>query len=220
MMIKSVYCHSPFLICAIIATAALAVLSANSLFVSIYAQSAGTNPKGAPLSNDLSSVQNLIIRDARGSISSLQTDSDNKLWITTGKWNLVSDPTKIGQRNSSSVGFNASIDMRGINNLTGHGHKVSDFKLAKGSIRTTAQGSIFTFSGTATIETPQGIHPGVPIGITIIDKNPISVAVDNQSQKLMPQWVPGGGNIILSLDQSAEDHFGRTPVFGGVKEQK
>jgi hypothetical protein len=219
-MIKRTYCHTAFLICTIFATATLAVLSANFLFVNINAQSAGTNPNSAQVSKDLSSVQNLIIPDARGGFSSLQTDADNKVWITTGKWNLVSDPSKIGQKNSSSVGFNATIDMRGTDNLNGHEHKVSDFKLAQGSISSTTQGSIFTFIGKGTVKTPQGTYPQVPIIIKLIDKNPISVAVDNQSQKLMPQWVPGGGTIILTLDQSARDHFGSTPVYGNVREQK
>jgi len=221
-MIKRAYGQSPVLICTIFATAFLALLSTNSLILSTYGQTtygqnAGFNPNGTQGSNALSSAQNVVIPNAKGGFSSLQTDDSNKVWITTGKWNLVSDPTKAGQRNLGTVGFNATIDMRGTDNLNEHEHKVSDFKLAQESMRTTTEGSIFTFKGTATVKTPQGVYPQVPISIKLIDKNPISVAVDNQTQKLMPQLVPGGGTIILSIDKGAHDHFGNTPVYGNVK---
>lgn len=228
-MSKRSHTYFPFLIFTILATAVLAVLSINSLFSSIYGQTtygqnagqnAGSNSNGPQASNALSSVQDLVIPDARGGFSSLQTDDSNKVWITTGKWNLISDPTKIGQSNLGTVGFNATIDMRGTDNLNEHEHKVSNFKLAQGSMHSTTQGSIFTFNGTATVKTPQGVYPQVPISIRLIDKSPISVAVDNQTQKLMPQLVPGGGTIILMIDKAAQDHFGNTPVYGNVKPQK
>ena len=207
-------------ICILISIAIITVLSVKFLFVDIYAQSGNVNSNDAQPSKDIFSVQNIIIPDAKGVFSSLQTDSDNKVWMTTGKWQLVSDPSKIGQGNLSSVGFNASIDMNGIDNSNEHGHKVSDFKLAEGSIRRTTRGSIFTFNGTGSIETPLGKHPEVPISIRIIDKNPISLAMGNQTERLMPQWVPGGGIIILSIDQSAQDHFGSTPIYGNVRANK
>jgi hypothetical protein len=205
-------------ICLLILTAIITVSIVEFLFIDVYAQNGTVNPNGAQLSKDLFSVQNLIIPHAGGGFSSLQTDSGNKVWITTGKWDLVSDPSKIGQSNSSSVGFNASIVMRGIDNLNEHEHKMSDFKLTKGTIHSTTKGSIFTFDGTGTIETPLGIHPDVPISIKIIDKQPLSLAVDNQTQGVMPQWVPSGhGTIILSIDQSAQDHYGNTPIYGNVR---
>ena len=218
-MIKGPNCFTGLAMCLLIGIVSITSLSAESLFIDVFAQNSNVKSNDAQFSKGAFSMQNIIISDAKGGFSSLQADSNNKVWITSGKWNLVSNPSKISPGNSSSVGFNATINMRGTDNITEHGHKVSDFKFAKGSIRSTNQGSIFTFNGTGTIETPQGVRPDVPISVRIIDKNPISLVMDDQAGRTMPQWVPGGGIIILSVDKSAQDHFGSTPVYGDVKGQ-
>ncbi len=55
-------------------------------------------------------------------------------WIATGDWDLIADPSKANQSNSSMISFNATIDMRGTDNSAGHEHKISEFKLTRHSI--------------------------------------------------------------------------------------
>ena len=71
-----------------------------------------------PGANDGSSsrLSDLVIDHSGGGFTSLQTDSDNKTWIATGNWDLVSQPSNADQSNSSSVVFNATVNMRGTDN--------------------------------------------------------------------------------------------------------
>jgi hypothetical protein len=161
----------------------------------------------------------LTIEHAGGGFTSLQTDNDNKTWIATGDWNLVSDPSKASQSNSSVVGFNATIDLRGTDNLGEHEHKISDFKLMNSSIRSNTEDSELVFNGTASVETDVGLYSDVPLSVKIYDKGPPIVSIDTQTNEMKPQWIPDGGTIVLLIDERIEDHFGSTPVYGTVKEE-
>jgi hypothetical protein len=91
--------------------------------------------------------------------------------------------------------------------------------LINSSFGSSNEGSNLTFNGTASIETDVGLYSEVPISIRFIDGAPAIVSIDTQTNEITPQWVPGGGTIILSIDEGVQDHFGNTPVYGSVKEE-
>jgi hypothetical protein len=198
-----------------------------STSILVYAQSGG-NATNIPLSNNTvgqsnrssepaSPLGNLTIDHARGTFSSLQTDNDNKTWIATGDWDLISDPSKATQSNSSIVNFNATVGLRGTDNSAGHEHKISEFKLTSSSIGSSEEGSEIVFNGTASIETDVGLYSDVPISIKIYDEGPVIVSLDTQTNEIKPKWIPRGGTFSVLIDERIEDHFGNTPVYGGVK---
>jgi hypothetical protein len=162
-------------------------------------------------------LANLIIEHARGGFTSLQTDADNKTWVTTGDWDLASDPSVANQSNSSSVQFNATIRMKGTDNSAEHEHEVSEFKVTDSSVSSSDEGSTIVYNGTASVETDVGLYSEVPVSIRIIDGAPAIVSIDTQTNEIKPQWVPGGGTLILTIDKRVEDHFGDTPVYGNVR---
>ena len=170
-------------------------------------------------SESASPLGNLIIDHAGGSFTSLQTDSDNKTWIATGNWDLVSQPSNANQSNSSSVVFNATVNMRGTDNSDEHEHKISEFKLTNSSVGSSEAGSEITFNGTGTIETDVGLYSDVPISIKIYDQGPAIVSIDTQTNEIKPQWIPNGGTISVMIDDRIEDHFGNTPVYGNVRKE-
>jgi hypothetical protein len=197
-----------------------------SLFVTAYAQNITTNMSGgspttqpSASGEESSPLGNIVIDHAGGDFTSLQTDNENKTWITSGSWDLVSDPNSVNQTNSSTVNFNATIDMKGIDNSDGHKHQVSEFNLENSSIGSSDEGSVLEFNGTATIETDVGLYSDVPIGIKIMDAAPAIVIIDTQTNKIQPQWIPEGGTISLSIDERVEDHFGKTPIYGKVRKE-
>lgn len=208
----------------IIAIGVSLIWAAQSFGTSVFAQNATENltntttTASQPSSvNDSSPLRNLVIEHAGGDFTSLQTDLDNKTWITTGSWDLASDPSNANQSNSSTTQFNATIGMKGTDNSAEHEHEVSEFKLISSSFGSSNEGSNITFNGTASIETDVGLYSDVPISLRIIDEAPAIVSIDTQTNEIKPQWVPGGGTVILSIDERVEDHFGGTPVYGNVK---
>lgn len=173
--------------------------------------------QGTDVSVDVN-LNKLKIAHAGGGFGSLQTDADNKTWVTGGKWVLQS--TRLNTTaNSNGVDFNATIDMRGTDNSAGHSHEVSDFKLDKMSVDSTDEGSVLTFDGTATIETPVGLNTEVPIRIKLTDSSQIFLSSNAQSGLVEPKWVPKGGVISLAIDQKINDHFGNTPVYGNIRKE-
>ena len=205
----------------IIAVSVSLIWTAQSLGTSAFGQNVTGNLTNTTTTNDGSSaLRNLVVEQAEGGFSSLQTDLDNKTWITTGEWEFASDPSNTDESNSSTTQFNATIDMKGTDNSGGHEHEVSEFKLINSSFGSSNEGSNLTFNGTASIETDVGLYSEVPISIRFIDGAPAIVSIDTQTNEIRPQWVPGGGTIILSIDERVQDHFGNTPVYGGIKEVK
>ena len=207
----------------IVSSAISMILIAGLPGVTVYGQNATGNMSGTsmaqPGADSPSPLNNLIIEHAGGGFTSLQTDSDNKTWIATGSWDLVSDPSNAGQSNSSAVQFNATIDMRGTDNSEGHEHQILEFNLANSSIGSTNEGSSFVFNGTASIETDVGLYSDVPVSIRIIDEGPAIVSIDTQTNEITPQWIPEGGTVSVLIDERVQDHFGSTPVYGDVKKE-
>lgn len=163
-------------------------------------------------------LNKLKIAHAGGGFTSLQTDADNKVWVTGGRWDLQSDPLNTTAK-SAGVNFNATIDMRGIDNSAPHSHKVSDFKLSKMSVDSTDQGSAITFNGTATIESPVGLNSEIPISIKLLDTGQVFLSSNAKSGIVEPKWIPKGGIMILTIDPKINDHFGNTPVYGNIRKE-
>jgi hypothetical protein len=212
---------------AILAIALMGVVGIiESYTVGVYAQNNATNMSDGNSTQQLgtnggesSPLGNVVIDHAGGDFTSLQTDNENKTWITSGTWDLVSDPINVNQSNSSTVNFNATIDMKGTDNSDGHKHQVSEFNLENSSIGSSDEGSVLEFNGTASIETDVGLYSDVPISIKIMDAAPAIVTIDTQTNKIQPQWIPEGGTISLSIDERVEDHFGKTPIYGKVRKE-
>jgi hypothetical protein len=163
-------------------------------------------------------LDNLYIAGAGGTFTSLQNGSDNITWITSGKWTVSADPSGEQSKNSSSIAFNATVDMVQTDNPNSHKNEISNFSFTNGSINSTDVSSTLILNGSASIDTELGSYVDVPISIKIIDKEPIIVSIDTQNNRLLPKWVPGGGTISLWIDsQKVDNHFGNTPVYGIVK---
>src|SRR5918997_2094091 len=96
----------------IVSSAISTILIAGLPGVAVYGQNATGNMSSTstaqPGADSPSPLNNLIIEHAGGEFTSLQTDADNKTWIATGSWDLVSDPSNSTQSNSSAVQFNAT----------------------------------------------------------------------------------------------------------------
>ena len=75
------------------------------------------------------------------------------------------------------------------------------------------------FNGTGTVETDVGLYSDVPMSINIIDEDPIIVSIDTQTNEIKPEWIPGGGTIGVLIDERVQDHFGSTPIYGGIKRE-
>jgi hypothetical protein len=177
----------------------------------VIAQSNATRVSALP-------SQNITINHAGGEFTSLQVDTNNRTWITTGRWDLNSDPVK-ANLSGSSVHFNATIVSRGTDNLDEHEHKVSEFRLSNSSVKSGIEGSEFVFNGTGSVETDIGLYTDVPVSIKITDKAPAIISIDTQTNKINPQWLPGGGTIGLTIGEKVEDHFGKTPIYGNVRRE-
>jgi hypothetical protein len=206
------------------------VAISDSMSIAVYAQNVENATKNS-LSNNTASqsnrtsesippIDNLIIDHAGGTFTSLQTDKDNRTWIATGDWDLIENPLRANQSNSSSVSFNATIGLRGTDNSAGHEHKISNFTLMRSSVGSSQEGSEIVFNGTATIETDVGLYSDVPVSVRINDEGPAIVSINTQTNEVKPQWIPQGGTISVLIDEKVDDHFGSTPIYGDVKEEK
>jgi hypothetical protein len=169
----------------------------------------------------ISQIPNLAVDHASGLFGGLHNDTDNKTWITTGRWDFISRPSGGNDPDRSYESFNGSIDMRTTDNSEGHGDRVSDFKCTKGTFVTASDGNgtVLTISGTTTIKTPSGENKNIPITIKIIDKGSITYFADPQANKINEfKWKPEGGTISLLIDNpKLTEHFGSTPLYGTVR---
>jgi hypothetical protein len=212
----------------ILAGAAIPMVEIVPLGAAVYAQSvenatsslsSNTVSQSNQTGGTVSALSNLIIDHAGGPFTSLQTDEDNKTWIATGDWDLIFDPSNVNQSNSSMVEFNATIATRGTDNSAKHEHKISEFKLNSSSIDSSEGGSEIVLNGTGSVETNVGLYTDVPLSINITDQAPVIVSLDPQTNEIKPQWIPAGGTIGLLIDESIQDHFGSTPVYGEVRRE-
>ena len=143
-------------------------------------------------------------------IASLQNDENgNPTWIVSGLWEgslSMDNKTQGGGGNQTSTTANATIATGSLPNATFnskfnmvmtngsamHDHKMYDFTLADMSM---PNNSTTVYNGTATITMRQGPVPDVPVSITMMDNNAISIWVD---------------------PTKINNHFGNTPIFGTI----
>jgi hypothetical protein len=161
-------------------------------------------------------LQNIALAPASGSFTSLNNDTNHRLWITTGEWELSPDQNG-SQPNSSAIGFNATIDMVTVNNTDAHTHDMLGFKSTGQSIRPETDSTILNINGTATMEIEDSLYEDIPVSVAIIDSGPIVLSIDAQTGKVSPRWEPSGDSGIIRLwidPVKLPDHFGGTPIYG------
>jgi hypothetical protein len=161
--------------------------------------SAIANPKeGNGYPNDYGMMTEMLKpgKYAAGTIASLQNDQNgNPAWIVTGHWKASTTENGVtaGANATESQSFDAAFAMVMTNGSSPHEHKIYNFTLTNMS---TPNNTTMVFNGTATITMKDGPVPIVPINVTVLEGNVISISVD-----------PSMTNA----------HFGDTPIFGIVK---
>ena len=139
-----------------------------------------------------------------GAISSIQNDQNGKPdWIITGHWktNLLSeDASKKVTGNTTSPfarsPFDAQMEMIRLNGTAGHTHTITNFVLANGSQSTNVTK---VFNGTSTASMREGPITDIPTTIRIMGDKVISIWLD-------PSRI--------------ESHYGNTPIYGIVMDEK
>ena len=139
-----------------------------------------------------------------GAISSIQNDKNGKPdWIITGHWktNLLSEnASKKVTGNTTSPfersPFDAQMEMIRLNGTAGHTHTITNFVLANMS-----QPNNITkvFNGTSTASMREGPVTDIPTTIRIMGDKVISIWLD-------PSRI--------------ENHYGNTPIYGIVMDEK
>ncbi|HZD36389.1 MAG TPA: hypothetical protein VE130_14395 [Nitrososphaeraceae archaeon] len=133
---------------------------------------------------------------ASGTISSIQNDENgNPSWVVSGDWKAsMSDGKYMSEPNATnSAKFNAVFDMAMTNGSAQHQHKIYNFTLTNVSI---PDNNTMVFDGTVTITMRDGPVNDVPITITVMQGNVISISLE-------PSMI--------------NNHFGDTPIYGVVK---
>ena len=147
---------------------------------------------------------------AFGTIASLQNDENgNPTWIVSGLWegslSMDSNIQGGGANQTSNTAnativtgslpnatFHSKINMVMTNGSAMHDHEIYDFTLSDMSM---PNNSTTVYNGTATITMRQGPVPDVPISITTMDNNAVSIWAD---------------------PTKINNHFGNTPIFGTI----
>jgi hypothetical protein len=140
------------------------------------------------------------IMNLKGNIISLQyNDSTTPEWILSGKWQI--EPLSTNNTNTTGkpeIKFSSTITMSSIDGVKTHKHRLTDFKLSNISF----QNRTAVINGTVSLATSEddfGLMDkrleNVPVGITIMNLNTISIYVDKASVK---------------------QHFGNSPIYGKV----
>jgi hypothetical protein len=142
---------------------------------------------------------------ASGTIASLQSDENgNPTWLVSGHWkaSMTEDKYATEANATKSAKFNAAFDMGMTNGSAQHQLRIYNFTLTNMSMpdmsknMSTPDNSTMVFDGTATVTMRDGPVQDVPVTITVIQGNVISINVD-------PSMV--------------NNHFGDTPLYGIVK---
>ena len=139
-----------------------------------------------------------------GAISSIQNDQNGKPdWIITGHWktNLLSENAskKVTGNTTSPFArspFDAQMEMIRLNGTAGHTHTITNFVLANGSQSTNVTK---VFNGTSTASMREGPVTDIPTTIRIMGDKVISIWLD-------PSRI--------------ESHYGNTPIYGIVMDEK
>jgi hypothetical protein len=156
---------------------------------------------------------------AAGTIASLQNESGNPAWIVSGYWKgSLTNVTKAGgysggnqtgnQTSAPAVtnsaaaangasqlptaSFKAIFDMVRTNGSASHQHQIYNFTLRGLSMPDNAT---IVYNGTTTITMKDGPVQNVPISVTAMEGNVISIWID-------PSRI--------------ENHFGNTPIYGTI----
>ena len=139
-----------------------------------------------------------------GAISSIQNDENGKPdWIITGHWktNLLSENAskKVTGNTTSPFArspFDAQMEMIRLNGTAGHTHTITNFVLANVS---QPNNMTKVFNGTSTASMREGPVTDIPTTIRIMGDKVISIWLD-------PSRI--------------ENHFGNTPIYGIVMDEK
>jgi hypothetical protein len=156
---------------------------------------------------------------AAGTIASLQNDeSGNPAWIVSGYWkgsltnvtkagtysggnqtgNQTSAPAATnstaaaGESQLPTASFKAAFDMVRTNGSAMHQHEISNFTLTGLSMPDNAT---IVYNGTTTITMKNGPVQNVPISVTAMEGDVISIWID---------------------PSKIENHFGNTPIYGTI----
>ena len=130
-----------------------------------------------------------------GTIASVQDDeSGNPEWIVSGDWkgNILTNETTA---NASDISFSANVRMIMVNGSAPHSHSIANFNATDIS----EENGIKTFNGTSAINLPDGIVEDVPTSVRVLGEGVISIWID-------PKRV--------------EQHYGNTPIYGVVADER
>jgi hypothetical protein len=130
-----------------------------------------------------------------GTIASVQDDeSGNPQWIVSGNWkgNILSNETTA---NASDISFSANVRMIMVNGSAPHSHSLANFNVTDIS----EENGIKTLNGTSAINLPDRIVEDVPTSVRVLGEGVISIWID-------PTRV--------------EEHYGNTPIFGVVADER
>jgi hypothetical protein len=148
--------------------------------------------------NYLSDYNNSSMEDIFGAIASIQGSEDGNLtWILSGYWRTNIPNQLLGSSgNLSSAGlpfFDSSFDMVLTNGSARHQHRITNFTMAGASL--TNNNMTWVINGTSAVTMKEGPVENLPINITIMNNNVISIWLD---------------------PTTTNNHFGDTPIFGTV----
>ena len=140
----------------IVALAVVIIISSSASYIvsSVFSQNSSATYSKNSVKGDLISLQN----NGTGSIN----------WIVLGVF-------KFNNIDSSSPIFNATLDMMRPDGTEFHKHNISDFKIAG---KPTYNSKFTTFNGTSTITIDSMPIKDVPVSITLIDNNAVSIWLD------------------------------------------
>ncbi len=143
-----------------------------------------------------------------GRIVSIQNDKDGKSkWLLFGAWNgakinIEKEESQVNTHTSTSINvnsntlpiavFEANFDKVMLNGASLHEHKIYIYILSHISM---TKEKHYTFNGTATITMKDGAVNDVPMSITTLNNNLISIWTDQVK---------------------INDHFGKTPRYGEI----
>jgi hypothetical protein len=142
---------------------------------------------------------------ASGTIASMQNDENgNPTWIVSGQWkaSMAEDKYANGANATESARFSAAFDMVMTNGSAQHQHKIYNFTLTNMSMpdmsknMSTPANNTMVLDGTATVTMRGGPVHDVPVTVTVMEDNVISISPD---------------------PNAVNNHFGDTPLYGIVK---
>ena len=156
-----------------------------------------------PRLNYLSDYNNSSMEDISGAIASLKdTDDGNLTWVLSGYWrtNIPSQLLGSSLENLSSAElpyFDSSFDMILTNGSARHQHDITNFTTSGASL--TNNNMTWVINGTSDVTMKDGPVENVPVNITIMNNNVLSIRLD---------------------PIKTNNHFGDTPIFGTVNATK